>query len=131
VLADRADVRVFVGRLLNDPGCLAHLNEREVRAALAERVTDAIVWAGTKAVYSGLIAGREDWELAETFFNSVTRRIFTTLGVNPDVEFVDSDFEAPAVEAADRLCRFYQPIDDVAESVIDLLLQGVLVDRSA
>jgi isocitrate dehydrogenase kinase/phosphatase len=96
--------------------------EGEVRAALAERVTDAIVWAGTKAVYSGLIAGREDWELAETFFNSVTRRIFTTLGVNPDVEFVDSDFEAPSIEAADRLCRFYHPIDDVA-GFIEAVLQ--------
>ena len=99
--------------------------EREVRAALAERVTDAIVWAGTKAVYSGLIAGREDWELAETFFNSVTRRIFTTLGVNPDVEFVDSDFEAPSIEAADRLCRSYQPIDDIAA-----LIEAVLGDFS-
>jgi isocitrate dehydrogenase kinase/phosphatase len=95
--------------------------EREVRAALAERVTDAIVWAGTKAVYSGLIAGREDWELAETFFNSITRRIFTTLGVNPDVEFVDSDFEAPAVEAADRLCRFYHPIESVAGFIEQVL----------
>jgi isocitrate dehydrogenase kinase/phosphatase len=97
--------------------------EREVRTALAERVTDAIVWAGTKAVYSGLIAGREDWELAETFFNSVTRRIFTTLGVNPDVEFVDSDFEAPSAGGADRLCRFYRPIDGVAG-----FLEAVLAD---
>ena len=88
--------------------------ERDVRDALAERVTDAIVWAGTKAVYSGLIAGREDWELGETFFNSVTRRIFTTLGVNPDVEFVDSDFEAPSTDLADRLCRSYREIDDIA-----------------
>ncbi|MDQ6918631.1 MAG: bifunctional isocitrate dehydrogenase kinase/phosphatase, partial [Candidatus Dormibacteraeota bacterium] len=95
--------------------------EREVRAVLAERVTDAIVWAGTKAVYSGLIAGREDWELAETFFNSVTRRIFTTLGVNPDVEFVDSDFEAPSLDAGDRLCRFYHPIDDVAALIEQVL----------
>ncbi len=99
--------------------------EREVRALLAERVTDAIVWAGTKAVYSGLIAGREDWELAETFFNSVTRRIFTTLGVNPDVEFVDSDFEAPTIAAVDSLCRFYHPIDDVAA-----FIERVLVDFS-
>src|SRR5205085_1982325 len=30
--------------------------EEDVRAVLAERVNDALVWAGTKAVYSGLIA---------------------------------------------------------------------------
>ena len=97
--------------------------EREVRAAMAERVTDTIVWAGTKAVYSGLIAGRDDWELAETFFNSVTRRIFTTLGVNPDIEFVDSDFEAPPTAAADRLCRSYQPVVEIAD-----LIEQVLTD---
>lgn len=34
-----------------------------------------------KAVYSGLIADYDTWELAETFFNSSTRRIFTTVGV--------------------------------------------------
>src|SRR5262249_51944618 len=52
--------------------------ESGVRAMLGARVSDRLVWAGMKAVYSGLIAGREDWELAETFFSSVTRRVFTT-----------------------------------------------------
>src|SRR5262245_23351773 len=42
--------------------------ERDVRTTLGTRATDRLVWAATKAVYSGLIAGREDWELAETFF---------------------------------------------------------------
>jgi isocitrate dehydrogenase kinase/phosphatase len=104
-------------------GQMIDRTEREVRASMAERVTDVIVWAGTKAVYSGIIAGRDDWELAETFFNSVTRRIFTTLGVNPDIEFVDSDFEAPATVAAARLCRTYQPVGEIAE-----LLEQVLGD---
>jgi len=106
-------------------GQMIDRTEREVRVALGERVADAHVWAGTKAVYSGLIAGRDDWELAETFFNSVTRRIFTTLGVNPEIEFVDSDFEPPAVEAARQLCRTYEPVGEVAE-----LIERVLADFS-
>src|SRR5438876_8256841 len=52
--------------------------ERDVRAQLDSRVSDRPVWAGMKAVYSGLIGGRQDWDLAETFFNSLTRRIFAT-----------------------------------------------------
>jgi isocitrate dehydrogenase kinase/phosphatase len=106
-------------------GQMIDRTERDVRAAMAERVSDTIVWAGTKAVYSGLIAGRDDWELAETFFNSVTRRIFTTLGVNPDVEFVDSDFEAPIVAAAAQLCRTYEPVGEIAD-----LIEKVLADFS-
>ena len=62
---------------------------------LQDRVNEKLVWASIKAVYSGLIAGRDDWELAETFFNSITRRIFTTVGVNHQIEFVDTDFDTP------------------------------------
>jgi isocitrate dehydrogenase kinase/phosphatase len=69
--------------------------EGRVRRTLGPRQADHVVWAAMKAVYSGQIAGRRDWELAETFFNSVTRRLFTTVGVDRDIEFVDSDFEAP------------------------------------
>lgn len=95
--------------------------EHSVRADLGDRVTDGIVWAGTKAVYSGLISGRDDRELAETFFNSVTRRIFATVGVNPDIEFVDSDFGTPAAEAAGELCRRYQPVGGIADLIEEVL----------
>src|SRR6516165_7063358 len=49
----------------------------EVRGLLAESVKDGKLWAVMKQAYSLLIARRPDIELAETFFNSVTRRIFT------------------------------------------------------
>ncbi|NUO80281.1 bifunctional isocitrate dehydrogenase kinase/phosphatase, partial [candidate division KSB1 bacterium] len=55
----------------------------ELFALLKARSHDKLIWASMKAVYSGLIAGRDDWMLAETFFNSATRRIFTTVGVDP------------------------------------------------
>ena len=37
------------------------------------------------------IAGNHDWELAETFFNSITRRILATVGVDCKIEFVNTD----------------------------------------
>src|SRR5262249_51927138 len=40
---------------------------------------------------------RGDRELAETFFNSVTRRIFSTVGVDPAIEFVEPGAEVPPV----------------------------------
>ena len=97
--------------------------EGRVRAMLGSRVSDRLVWAGMKAVYSGLIAGRDDAELAETFFNSVTRRIFTTRGVDRDIEFVDSDFEAPLPASRDLLCRTYDALPDATA-----LLQAILAD---
>ena len=73
--------------------------EKTVRGMLADRVQSTAVWAGAKAVYSGLIIARDDWEQAETFFNSVTRRIFTTVGVDEQIEFVATDFDTPPTPA--------------------------------
>ncbi len=91
--------------------------EPDIRALLGDRVEDPFMWAGIKAVYSGLIAGRDEWELAETFFNSITRRIFTTVGVDPRIEFVATDFDQPPTRAAEPVYRTY----DRSESVTGLI----------
>jgi len=67
----------------------------DIRSLLGERVHDRALWAQMKAATSGWIARRADFELAETFFNSVTRRIFATIGVDPKIEYVGLDFDAP------------------------------------
>ena len=65
-----------------------------IREGLAESVQDRAVWARLKEGYQGLAEARADRDLAETFFNSVTRRIFSTVGVDPAIEFVDPGAEA-------------------------------------
>jgi isocitrate dehydrogenase kinase/phosphatase len=95
----------------------------EVRHLLGDRVGDKLVWASIKAVYSGMIAGRDDWEIAETFFNSITRRIFTTVGVDPQIEFVDSDFDTPPTQARHPVYRTYA--DDVP---LAALIAAMLAD---
>jgi isocitrate dehydrogenase kinase/phosphatase len=59
--------------------------------ALVERAT----WARLRAEYAPLVADRRDSELAETFFNSFTRRLFHTVGVDPGIEFVSPATRAP------------------------------------
>ena len=70
--------------------------EADIRRLLGDRLESEVVWVGMKAVYSGLVSVRDDWELAETFFNSITRRIFATVGVDPKLEFVESDHDSRA-----------------------------------
>jgi isocitrate dehydrogenase kinase/phosphatase len=84
---------------------------------MGDRREEKMVWAAMKAVYSGLIQHRDDWELAETFFNSVTRKIFTTVGVDPHIEFVDTDFDSPPHEARHPVYRSYQEPGDIADLV--------------
>jgi isocitrate dehydrogenase kinase/phosphatase len=62
----------------------------KVGRMLGSRVKDESVWIDIKSAYSTLSNELDVWELAETFFNSVTRKIFATVGVDPKIEFVDT-----------------------------------------
>lgn len=95
-----------------------------VRSILGERVDDRMVWAAMKAVFSGLIADRPDWELAETFFNSVTRRIFSTVGVDPRIEFVDTDYDVPPREAPHPVYRTYGRHEDLTSLMRQIIADG-------
>ena len=74
---------------------------------MGSRLRTRAVWSGMKAVYSSRIARSVRWELAESFFNSLTRRVFATEGVNQAIEFVDTDFDAPPNYHPDALCQTY------------------------
>ena len=45
------------------------------------------LWTEIKRAYEMLVARRPDSDFYRTFFNSVTRDLFGTVGVNPEVEF--------------------------------------------
>jgi isocitrate dehydrogenase kinase/phosphatase len=72
----------------------------ETHTVLGPDVRRKAIWVAMKASFSQSIAGYGDFEIAETFFNSVTRRIFATVGVDPDMEYVDSDFNAPPARSS-------------------------------
>jgi len=51
------------------------------------RRTDVATWIDIKCAYEALVARRPDSDFYNTFFNSVTRDLFGTVGVNKEVEF--------------------------------------------
>lgn len=46
------------------------------------------VWIGARRRYVDLVSERMDLELAETFYNSVTRRLFRIVGLDEELEFL-------------------------------------------
>ena len=58
-----------------------------VGEALGARRTDVAFWSELKRAYDMLVARRPDSDFYRTFFNSVSRELFGTVGVNPEVEF--------------------------------------------
>jgi isocitrate dehydrogenase kinase/phosphatase len=89
--------------------------EDAVRQILTDRVQSKLVWTSAKAVYSGLIVARDDWEQAETFFNSATRRVFTTVGVDAQIEFVATDFDTPPTPTRQPVYQTFTPTGSMAE----------------
>jgi len=72
-----------------------------VRARLGAHTFDPYAWALLKEAYAPHVESRPDGELAETFFNSVTRRVFSTIGVDERIEFVGPADEEAAGRDAD------------------------------
>ena len=66
----------------------------DVRDILEDGVMERTVWAAMKSEHA-LRRDRPDPELAETFFNSVTRRVFSTVGVDPAIEYLDQTRSHP------------------------------------
>lgn len=93
----------------------------KLRQGLGSAVDDTALWAAMKDSYSQLIGRQPNFEIAETFYNSITRRIFTTVGVNADIEYVASAFDLPSGESGLRLYRSFPRPASASAWVQDLL----------
>jgi isocitrate dehydrogenase kinase/phosphatase len=96
---------------------------REIRDLLGPSIDDKAVWAEMKLRFAALIANRGDAEIAETYFNSVTRRLFATVGVDASIEFMRLDAPETPDCVASGACRVVERTGTTAE-----LVERVLVD---
>ncbi len=85
----RRDARKRIG--LYDE-CIAETIGR-LESLLAERLLSRTLWLDIHSEYADAIIGKLDAELYKTFFNTLTRRLFKTRGVDPGMEFVALDIE--------------------------------------
>ncbi len=68
--------------------CVASMHELLAQDALSREL-----WRISRSVFAQHIVGLSDKEFAKTFFSSVTRQLFDTVGVAPDIEFVATDLD--------------------------------------
>lgn len=75
----------------------------QVLAAVGEelgaKIEDRSIWSDVRDSYAAATAGRLDAEVAATFYNSITRRVFDTVGMDASIEFT-SIVSAPAAPPA-------------------------------
>jgi isocitrate dehydrogenase kinase/phosphatase len=65
----------------------------ELRTALGAAALDRARWRQIRYEFAALIADLPDTEFTKTFFSSISRRLFGTVGVAPDIEFVATDLD--------------------------------------
>ena len=93
-----------------------------VEGLLGTATSDRSVWAAARETYCEFIVSDQAFEIAESFLNSITRRIFHTEGVDPRIEFVASAYEPPTLTVVAPLLRSYgSGGSDVGESTQGLL----------
>lgn len=91
-----------------------------LRTMLGEQVENRELWAAVKQCYAHMINQRKDVEIAETFYNSVTRRILTTIGVEPALEFVW--FGATTIPTGDTpIVRTYTQVNTLTDMILSIL----------
>ena len=87
---------------------------------LGVRAVDRELWRRIKAAYSEKVEPTRNREIAETFFNSISRRVFETEGVRPDIEFIHPA-ESLDREVAPELIASYPGISEMRTSLRRIL----------
>lgn len=84
-------------------------------------IADQDIWRQIRAEFSRRIADRIDEEFYKTFFNSLTRKVFNTVGVNPAVEFLAPELE-PTLNGCEPPVQSFRvgaDLDRVIKSVLE------------
>ena len=94
-----------------------------MRRRLGEDVLERAVWSSIKRRYAELIDPLPDNEFKKTYFCSITRKTFATVGVDPAVEFFALD-----LDPLGSVTTHVETKDYVNRGSIDLLVEEVLAD---
>ena len=105
-------------------------------AAIAEQLqagrTDVPLWIEIKRAYEIIVARRPDSDFYRTFFNSVTRDLFGTVGVNPEVEFCATNVGRASGSVPIRVYRVGTSLPTaVREILTDLPFGAAIEDADA
>jgi isocitrate dehydrogenase kinase/phosphatase len=95
----------------------------DMKRRLGGSAHDTALWAAIKADYARRIEAMADPEFLKTFFSSITRKLFDTVGVDPDVEFFALELDplrgADAAAVTERYAN---------RGSLDLLFEELLSD---
>jgi len=96
----------------------------EIARDFAALALERSFWTEVKRHFANLVEGLPDNEFCKTYFNSITRRLFRTVGVSPDIEFIATDLDPLAGAGRQVTCSRHLR-DGSLQALLDALLKGV------
>lgn len=109
--AERIDLR---RRKMNDVLAIA-------QTVCGDRVEDRALWEEAKAHYIQLLSEHQNFEIAETFFNSIYCKVFRHSKIRDEFAFVSSSRARPPFIALEELCLQFYLEEDAANTVRKVL----------
>jgi len=98
----------------------------ELHALLKKSVFDKPLWTSIRERFASLIENRFDKDRAETFFNSATRKIFATVGLDREIEFFSLKSKKLEFHNECDICRKYPEGRDIFARIKDILIAHTL-----
>jgi isocitrate dehydrogenase kinase/phosphatase len=96
----------------------------QLDSVLLDEARDVSLWTDAKQCYAKLVDDRYDVDRAETFFNSITRQMLMTVGVNRTVEFFYLHPKPKIAHHGEAVYRTYNKAADT-QSLIRNILKDV------
>src|SRR5277367_6604579 len=99
-----------------------------IASQLQSKGTDVALWIDIKRAYEIIVARRPDSDFYRTFFNSITRDLFGTVGVNPEVEFCATNVGRASGAVPIRVYRVGASLLTAVREVLTDLPFGAVID---
>jgi isocitrate dehydrogenase kinase/phosphatase len=94
-----------------------------LRLLLGEQACDPALWGSAREIFATEIREQPDSQFTKTFFSSISRRLFGTVGVAPGLEFVATELDPLAGIDFSSITHAY-----VNRGSLQLLVEDILGD---
>jgi isocitrate dehydrogenase kinase/phosphatase len=98
----------------------------QLERAFGNRAREQSLWITAKPRFATLAGERYDLDRAETFFNSMTRKMLVTVGINREVEFFYLHPKGTVPQHGEAVCRTYTKSADTKSLVRNILEDALL-----
>jgi isocitrate dehydrogenase kinase/phosphatase len=92
-----------------------------LRGQMGAAALDRALWQEVRDTFAAGVARLPDSEFCKTFFSSITRRLFGTVGVAPEIEFVATELDPLAGLGTRDVTRTYANRGSIPLLIEDLL----------